>query len=65
MSRKIRPYHYLKMHASASQHLGSFHERLVDTHQTLLANLVASRIEDEKLREETLSKLALDMGNKK
>lgn len=52
---------YLKMHSSASQHLGSFHARLVETHQTLLANLVASRIEDTKLREETLAKLSLGM----
>lgn len=55
---------YLKMHAEASLHLGSFHGRLVDTHQTLLANLVTSRIEDPKLKEETLSKLALSMRNR-
>lgn len=56
---------YLKMHAAASQHLGTFHSRLVETHQTLLANLVASRIEDQKLREDTLSKLSLGMGTSK
>ncbi|WP_437884404.1 TRADD-N-associated membrane domain-containing protein [Pseudomonas sp. LRF_L74] len=42
---------FLKMHASATQHLGGFHSRLVDTHQILLASVVASRISNEQLRE--------------
>ena len=51
----------LKMHASASSHLGSFHSRLVETHQLLLGNLLASRIEDDTKRWETLSQLALNI----
>ena len=53
---------YLKMHASASAHLASFHSRLVETQQLLLGNLLASRIEDDKKRWETLSQLALNMA---
>lgn len=53
---------YLKMHASASKNLSSFHERLVETHQLLLGNLIASRIENNKIRWETLSKLALKIA---
>jgi MFS family permease len=52
---------YLKIHGEASTHLGSFHGRLVQTHQLLLGNLVASRIENEEKRSETLSQLALNM----
>ncbi|BES72291.1 hypothetical protein RE428_33090 [Marinobacter nanhaiticus D15-8W] len=53
---------FLKMHASATQHLGGFHSRLVDTHQILLASVVASRIADDALREKTLSELALKVA---
>ncbi len=55
---------FLKMHASATQHLGGFHSRLVDTHQILLASVVASRIADETLREKTLSELSLRVAGK-
>ncbi len=55
---------FLKMHASATQHLGGFHSRLVDTHQILLASVVASRIGDEALREKTLSELSLKVASK-
>lgn len=55
---------FLKMHASATQHLGGFHSRLVDTHQILLASVVASRISDESLREKTLSELSLKVAGK-
>ncbi len=53
---------YLKMHASATSNLAAFHSRLVGTQQALLGNLLASRIEDETKRWETLSKLALKLG---
>ena len=53
---------YLKMHATATSHLGTFHSRLVETQQLLLGNLLASRIEDDSKRWETLSKLALNMS---
>lgn len=55
---------FLKMHASATQHLGGFHSRLVDTHQILLASVVASRISDETLRERTFSELSLRVAGK-
>lgn len=54
---------YLKMHAGATSHLGEFHSRLVETHQYLLGNLLASRIEDDHKRWETLSQLAINMSN--
>jgi hypothetical protein len=41
---------YLRMNASASQNLAAFHSRLVDTHQLLLANLFASRMQDDEQR---------------
>jgi Na+/melibiose symporter-like transporter len=50
---------YLRMHASATSNLGIFHSRLVETHQLLFGNLLASRIEDDKTRWQTLSQLAL------
>lgn len=55
---------FLKMHASATQHLGGFHSRLVDTHRILLASVVASRISDEIIREKTLSELSLRVAGK-
>jgi len=53
---------YLKMHASATNILASFHSRLVETHQLLFGNLLASRIEDDKIRWQTLSQLALNVS---
>jgi hypothetical protein len=53
---------YLKMHASATSAMMTFHERLVATHQTLFGNLVASRITDDKLRWDTLAKIALNVS---
>lgn len=53
---------YFKMHAAATSHLGSFHSRLVETQQLLLGNLLASRIEDDTKRWETLSQIALNMS---
>jgi hypothetical protein len=49
---------YLKMNAAASENLASFHARLVETHQLMLGNLLASRIDDDNLRWNTLSLLA-------
>ncbi len=53
---------YLKMHAGATSHLGTFHSRLVETQQLLLGNLLASRIEDDSKRWDTLSQIALNMS---
>jgi hypothetical protein len=49
---------YLKVHAAASRNLGTFHGRLVDTHQVLLANMIASRIDDNNKRWDTFSSVA-------
>ena len=53
---------YLKMHAAAAADLGSFHSRLVETNELLLGNLLASRIEDDQKRWDTLAQLALNLS---
>jgi hypothetical protein len=55
---------YLKMNASATQNLTSFHSRLVETQKLLLGNLLASRIEDDTKRWDTLSQLSLHLIDK-
>jgi MFS family permease len=52
---------YLRMHAGATDTLGRFHSRLVETHQALLGNLLASRVENDKQRWDTLSQLSLNL----
>ena len=56
---------YLRMNASASQNLATFHSGLVDMHQLLLANLLASRIENAEQRWNTLAALATGLTGKK
>jgi hypothetical protein len=53
---------YLRMHAAAAANLGTFHARLCQTNQTLFGNLVASRIEDDKIRWKTLSEIAVNVS---
>jgi hypothetical protein len=53
---------YLKMNASASANLGRFHSRLVDTHQVLFGDLIASRIDDHTLRNATFSQMAISLA---
>jgi hypothetical protein len=55
---------YLKMNAEAASNLSTFHSRLVETHQMLLANLLASRIEDETKRWDTISQLSINVAKK-
>lgn len=55
---------YLNMHAKASQNLTDFHTKLVDTQKILLGNLLASRIEDETKRWDTLSLLSIELMKK-
>jgi hypothetical protein len=50
---------YLKMNASATENLAAFHSRLVETHQLLFGNLLASRIDDDNKRWDTLAALSL------
>ena len=53
---------YLKVHAAASTNLGRFHGRLVDTHQVLLANMIASRISDDNKRWDTFARIAENLA---
>lgn len=55
---------YLKIHAEASNNLSLFHARLVETHQMLLANLIASGIENESTRWDAFSQLSASVGKK-
>lgn len=55
---------YLKMNSTATDNLKVFHSRLVETHQFLLGNLLASRIEQDEKRWETLSRLSLCLMQK-
>jgi len=55
---------FLKMHAGASANLGAFHSRLVDTNQVLMGNLLASRIENDTKRWETLASLAIRVAGR-
>jgi hypothetical protein len=50
---------YLKMNASITANLAAFHSRLVETHTLMLGNLLASKIEDDEKRWNTLADLAL------
>lgn len=52
---------YLKMHSALSESLTAFQSKLVSTNTQFLANLIASRIENDEKREDTLTKLALSM----
>jgi hypothetical protein len=55
---------YLKMHSNASSNHDLFHSRLVETHQMLLGNLLASRIENDEKRWETISFLSKNIAKK-
>jgi hypothetical protein len=56
---------FLNMHAIAANNLAKFHSRLVETHQVLFANLVASQIEDKAIRWDTLSGVALNLSKRR
>jgi hypothetical protein len=55
---------YLRMNTSASQNLAEFHAGLLHTHQLLIANLLASRIQNEEERSRTLSELATGLAKR-
>jgi hypothetical protein len=50
---------YLKMSATANQNLASFYSRLAENQQLMLGNLLASRIDDDAKRWDTLAALSL------
>jgi hypothetical protein len=41
---------YLRMNAATSENLAAFHSRLVETHELMLGNLLASRIDNDGQR---------------
>lgn len=53
---------YLKMNAEVNGNMKEFHARLVETHKILLGNLIASKITDEILRNQTLSEVAKEVA---
>ena len=55
---------YLKMNSAATENLAAFHSRLVETHRLLLGNLLASRIENDEKKWDTLSQLSLHLMEK-
>lgn len=54
---------YLKMNTEVNGNMKEFHARLVDTHMILLGNLIATKITDETLRNQTLSEVAKEVCN--
>ena len=52
---------YLNMNKSSSETLAAFHSRLVETHQLMLGSLLASRIDNDGKREDTLASLSLHL----
>jgi len=55
---------YLQMHSKASEALGQFHERLVRTNQMFLANVLASRVSDDKQRRDLFGDMAKTIVSK-
>ena len=53
---------YLKMNSEVNGNMKEFHARLVDTHKILLGNLIATKITDEALRNQTLSEVAKEVS---
>lgn len=53
---------YLKMNAEVNGNMKEFHARLVETHKILLGNLIANKITDEVLRNQTLSEVAKEVA---
>jgi hypothetical protein len=52
------------MNATTTDNLNLFHARLVETHQLLFGNMLASSIADNEKRWDTLSKLAIELCKK-
>jgi hypothetical protein len=53
---------YLKMHSETIKSLTEFHNRLVNTHYLHFGNFLLAKIETEKLREESLAKMAVNLS---
>lgn len=52
---------YLRMYSETVKALTQFHNRLVSTHHLHLCNLLAAKITDKRLREKTLSTMAVSL----
>jgi hypothetical protein len=53
---------FLRIYTGSINSMSEFHNRLVSTHYLHFGNFLASKIETERLREETLSKMAVELA---
>ncbi len=53
---------YLKMYAATSQALNDFHNRLVSTHHVHIADVIASKVEEEKDRDAAWAAVAQELA---
>ncbi len=53
---------YLKMHSETIKSLTEFHNRLVNTHYLHFGNFLLAKIETDKLREESLARMAVNLS---
>jgi hypothetical protein len=53
---------FLRMFSSTVSSMADLHDRLVVTHHAHFGNLLAARITDEQLKDQTLARMALAMG---
>jgi uncharacterized membrane protein len=51
----------LRIYSRTTDALNKFHERLLAIHELMLANFLTSRITDKAMREETFSKISIDI----
>ena len=52
---------FIRMYTHNVEAAVKFHAKFAESNNLLLANSIANKIEDEKLREETLSEIAKDI----
>jgi len=52
---------YVRMHSPNSLNLANFDSRLIETQRLLLSDLIASRVENSEIREQTFAKIALNL----
>lgn len=54
----------LRLQSTVSANVSAFHDRLVHSHDILLANVIASEIDDDIVRRETLAAIAKTIGTR-
>jgi ABC-type branched-subunit amino acid transport system permease subunit len=52
---------YVQMHSSNSAKLTNFDAQLIETQRLLLSDLIASRVENSEIREQTFAKIAINL----